>query len=525
MNGSLPLNINYLDSTKFISNKKNIFISLKANNFNIATFANLLPYIKRQSGKVLAEVNITGTLDNLQSNGFIKLKDGRFTYRDNNLDYAIGIKSTIKNQKALIDSLVLTNYAGSKYKGKMTGNGFVELKKLPFSKIDVSINGDLALLGKKSKTRKATIYGDLFIKTDNNWKFIYENGKFNFDGNVLVDKANLIYASQEKTKSENTQIIYKYIKDTTNVDKNEKMFRNILSLFKKKNNNFKEKSNFDFKTNIIIKNIVSFDFLMFPELNQKLHIETTGKLEFQSINGEFKTQGTLQLLEGSRLEFFKTFDARGNIRFESDVTNPHLDIVATYIGEIENFEGTNKTEDVAVKLRMNSPLSELGKNLANDKENLLVYVGRTQIENDIPDPRYDAANALTFILLGQLSLELTEEQKSTLSNWYEDTAFSLLGSQLTSYLNGIFGGIINNIRVQRNTIENSYKFLFSGKYNNIRYSFGGNTKYFQAEKADIKVEYLFNPNFLIRIQQKDPIVPTNDERKIQELGLKFKLAF
>jgi len=245
---------------------------------------------------------------------------------------------------------------------------------LPFSKIDVSINGDLALLGKKSKTRKATIYGDLFIKTDNNWKFIYENGKFNFDGNVLVDKANLIYASQEKTKSENSQIIYKYIKDTTNVNKNEQMFRNILSLFKKKNNNFKEKSNFDFKTNIIIKNIVSFDFLMFPELNQKLHIETTGKLEFQSINGEFKTQGTLQLLEGSRLEFFKTFDARGNIRFESDITNPHLDIVATYIGEIENFEGTNKTEDVAVKLRMNSPLSELGKNLANDKENLLVYL-------------------------------------------------------------------------------------------------------------------------------------------------------
>jgi hypothetical protein len=525
MKGNLPININYLDSTRFISDTKEISLSLKANNFNIATFANLLPYIKNQHGKILAEIDITGKLNDLHSNGFIKLKDGRFTYRDNNLDYSIGIKSTIKNQKAVIDSLVLSNYSGSKYKGTMTGNGFIELKKLPFSKIDVTINGDLALLGKKSKTRKASIYGDLFIKTDNNWKFIYENGRFNFDGNVLVENANLIYASQEQTKGENSQIIYKYVKDTTNVNKNEQMFRDILSLFKKKNNNFQEKSNFDFKTNIIIKNIVSFDFLMFPELNQKLHIETTGELEFQSINNEFKTQGTLQLLEGSRLEFFKTFDAKGNIRFESDVTNPHLDIVATYIGEIENFEGTNKTEDVAVKLRMDSPLSELGKNLANDKENLLVYVGRTQIENDIPDPRYDAANALTFILLGQLSLNLTEEQKSTLSSWTENTAYSLLGSQLTSYLNSVFGGIINNIRVQRNTIENSYKFLFSGKYNNIRYSFGGNTKYFQAEKADIKVEYLFNPNFLIRIQQKDPIVPTNDERKIQELGLKLKLAF
>ena len=525
LHGNLPLNINYLDSTKIISDSKDISLLLETNNFDIATFANLLPYIKNQKGKISAKINIGGNLKNLHSKGFIRLNNGLFTYRDNNLDYSIKFKSTIKDQKAVIDSLILSNYYGSKYKGTLKGKGFIELKKLPFSKIDVDITGNLALLGKKSKTRKASVYGDLFIKTDDKWKFLYENGKFNFDGNVIVDKAKLIYASKEKAKEANSQIIYKYIKDTTNVNKNEQVFRNILSLFKKKKNNFKEKSKFDFKTNIFINNIVSMDFLMFPELNQKLHIETTGKLEFQKINNEFKTQGTLQLLEGSHLDFFKTFDAKGNITFESDVTNPRLNVVATYIGEIENFEGTNKTKDVAVKLKINSPLSELGKNLANNKENLLVYVGRNQIENDIPDPRFDAANALTFILLGQLSLDLTEEQKSTLSSWTENTAFSLLGSQLTSYLNSVFGGIINNIKVQRNSLENSYKFLFSGKYNNIRYSFGANTKYFQAEKADIKFEYLFNPNFLIRIEQKDPIVPTYDERKIQELGLKFKLAF
>ncbi|MBK7980156.1 MAG: hypothetical protein IPK06_09195 [Ignavibacteriae bacterium] len=44
-------------------------------------------------------------------------------------------------------------------------------------------------------------------------------------------------------------------------------------------------------------------------------------------------------------------------------------------------------------------------------------------------------------------------------------------------------------------------------------------------KTDIKLEYLFNPSFLIRLEQKDPIVETTTGEKIQELGLKYKFEF
>jgi hypothetical protein len=320
-------------------------------------------------------------------------------------------------------------------------------------------------------------------------------------------------------------LVYKFVEDSSKINWKTQKFIRILNENINKHNFVKSNSSkFDFNTNIIIKNIASFNFLINPELNQKLNVETTGQLEFETIANEIKTQGSLTLLDGSRLEFFKTFDAKGTIRFESDVTDPHLNIVATYIGEIDNFEQTGKVEEVAVKLKINSPLSTLGKNLSGENENLSVYVGRSQIENDIPDSKYDASNALTFILLNQLSMDITDEQKSTLYDVAENTAYSFLGSQLTSYFSSALGGLVSNIRFNKYSSD-SYKLLFSGKYNNIRYSFGGNTKYMEWNKTDIKFEYLFNPSFLIRVEQKDPIVETTTGEKIQELGLKYKFEF
>ncbi|MEE9432379.1 MAG: hypothetical protein V3V16_15135 [Melioribacteraceae bacterium] len=528
IDGNIPLVINYKDTKDFILEDKDISLSIRSRNFNVGIFGNLLPFVKKQSGNILAEIDLSGQVNNIQSTGYLALRNGKFTYRDNNLDYSCGLHSIFENQKLTIDSLLVSNYSGSKYKGNMFGGGIIELKEFPFNKMDITISGDLALLGKKSKTRNATIYGDLFIKTEDDWKFTYENEKFNFDGNVIVNKANLVYAStKQNSRGKNEQIIYKFIQDTTNVNQSEQEFRNILIAFQNRNKKvLEELVNFDFKTNIIIKNISTFEFLMFPQFNQKLIVETTGQLEFESIDREFKTQGTLELLDGSRLEFVKTFDAKGNIRFESDVTDPHIDIVATYIGEVENLDGKER-EDVAVKFKIDSPLSKLGESLSSDEDNLSVYVGRTDIDNDSPDGRFGASNALNFIFLNQLNLDLDEEQKSTLGSIVENTAYSLLGSQFSSYLNSALGldGLISGIRVKKYGIEEHYKFALAGKYNNIRYSFGGNTEYLQLDKADLKVEYLLNPNFLVRVQQKDPIVETTNGEKIQELGLKLKFEF
>ncbi|MBK7104034.1 MAG: hypothetical protein IPH62_01980 [Ignavibacteriae bacterium] len=523
----LPIYLNYIGGNEIIIPESEIEANLNSDNFNIGALGNLIPYVNNQSGIINSQIEIGGTYANPITTGFINLEDGKFTFTENNLEYSLNSNINFRDQYASIDKFEISNHAGSMYSGKINANGIVELREFPFNKINISLNGDLALLGSRSKTKDANIYGDLFIKTDDDWKFKFENDVYTFEGDILVDKADLVYASKNQQNARfNNRLVYKFVEDSSKINWKTQKFIRILNENNFKNNIAKSSSSkFDFNTNIIIKNIASFNFLINPELNQKLNVETTGQLEFETIADEIKTQGSLALLDGSRLEFFnKTFDSKGTIRFESDITDPHLNIVATYIGEIENFEQPGKVEEVAVKLKINSPLSTLGKNPSAENENLSVYVGRTNIENDIPDSKYDASNALSFILLNQLSMDITDEQKSTLIDVAENTAYSFLGSQLTNYFSSALGGLVSNIRFNKYSSD-SYKLLFSGKYNNIRYSFGGNTKYMEWNKTDIKFEYLFNPSFLIRVEQKDPIVETTTGEKIQELGLKYKFEF
>lgn len=532
LDAMLPLNINYLDNKNYLTNESDIQISLKSNNFDLASLGNILPYVINQSGKINSRININGRLDDLQSDGFFLLSNGRFTSRQNNLDYDVGIKTILKDQEASIDSFLLSNSGGSQYSGKIKSTGIIGLNKLPFSTIDLKLNGDLALLGKRSNTRKSPIYGDLFIKSDNDWSFKFEDDVYSFDGNIIVERANLVYTSQtEKGLGQNGRIIYRIIEDSTKMSFSNQKFVKILKEVEEKSVSLskEEETKFNINTNIIINNIASFNFIIAPDLSQKLSVETTGKLEFKSVGNELRTQGSLNLLSGSRLEFFKTFEADGTIRFENDLTDPNFDIVATYAGQVENFENSGRTEDVAVKLKLNSAYSNLRENLSGKNQNLYVYTGASQIENDVPDPKYDQSNALTFVIFDQLSLDLNDEQKSTLGSMTENAAFSLLGSQLTNYLNSTLGGLISNIKLNKNSSRDSYNLLFSGKYNNIRYQFGGSfgsqTDYLQLSKSDIKVEYLFNPNFLIRLEQKSPIIETTAEDKVQELALKYKFTF
>jgi hypothetical protein len=78
------------------------------------------------------------------------------------------------------------------------------------------------------------------------------------------------------------------------------------------------------------------------------------------MGGKSIAYGELRLLRGSTLEFLKTWEADGSMRFESDITNPYLDVTATYRDFLyplaaEGEEGEQEVE-VAVKIKIKGPL-------------------------------------------------------------------------------------------------------------------------------------------------------------------------
>jgi hypothetical protein len=270
-------------------------------------------------------------------------------------------------------------------------------------------------------------------------------------------------------------------------------------------------------------------FILSQIANQRLIVETRGDMTYESISGNTRAQGVFELLNGSKLEFFKTFDAEGFIRFESSISEPYLDITATYINDYVPPSDPDATpEEVAIKIFIKGPLSAIGKNLVNNPESIAIYVGKKNIQNNVRETKYDYSDAFSFILFGKFKNDLTAQDRAETAGILSDfqsTATSFLGSLLTNFVNSAVGDLVNNIQISRTGDQT--KFRFSGKIQNLRYSFGGTTEIFQnINKANIKIEYPFNPSFLIRLERKDPIIQTPGlDEKVNELALKYKFEF
>src|ERR1035438_10905248 len=55
-----------------------------------------------------------------------------------------------------------------------------------------------------------------------------------------------------------------------------------------------------------------------------------GNFLYERIDGKSNAEGELTLLEGSKLSYYKSFQTDGTIKFEGDLTNPNLNLTATY---------------------------------------------------------------------------------------------------------------------------------------------------------------------------------------------------
>lgn len=531
--GTLPIDLSFASVEERILQNGPMSIQIKSSKFNLSSLGGIIPGIADQSGILSADININGSIHSPIYSGFLNLIEGTFRSPYNNLNYKCGAKLSFKNQSMGVDSLLLSNAGGTRYSGSIYGRGGIEFDGFKTKEIKLLFNGDLAVLGQKSQSVTPSFYGDLLIGTDGDWLLTKNGNRFFLKGDILMKNTDLTYTTGEGNGGvSNKNFNFIFVVDSSKIDKELVRFQQVL-LKEKDLQNYKEETekqlNIDYDIGIRAENSAKAVIILSQAANQKLFVEMRGDLRYSNFSGETRAQGAFELLQGSKLEFIKTFEAAGFLRFESDITNPYLDIVATYTDDYINpRDEKGVSEEVAVKIKIKSPLSELGKSLTGDTESIGVYVGAKNIQNNVRDTRYDYADAFSFIFMGKFKDDLTAQDKTQVAgqtNLIGNTATSFLGTVLTSFVNSAVGDLVNNIQI--NQTGYGTKFSLSGRYLNLRYTFGGTTEVFQnIGKANIKFEYLFNPRFLIRIERKDPIASTFGlEEKISELALKYKFEF
>lgn len=533
LGGTIPIDLSFAKVANRFIDSREMSLKLTSENFDLQSFANLIPNITDQRGKLITDITIKGKPEQPEFNGVFNLQKGFFRSTDTNLPYSCNLKFNFNKQGLFIDTLIIANSGGTRYPGQINGTGSVVFDGFKPKDMSIRFNGDLALFSELSRSTSPFLYGDLKIETASDWLLTLRNNRIFFKGDILLKETNLTLTTSDQTSASSSNYNIIYVVDSSKIDLEQIRFQEILAeeeiREKQKTDNIDESMRIDYEIGIRVENSARINIILSQAVNQKLLVEMRGDLNYESIAGEVRAQGAFNLLAGSKLEFFKTFDAEGLIRFESDITNPYLDIIATYTNDYIDPRNSSATpQEVAVKIKILGSLNELGKKLASNPESIGVYIGPRNIQNNIREPGYDYADAFSFILMGKFKDDLTAQDRAQVAgqtNAIGSTATSFLGSVLTSFLNSAVGDLVNNIQISQT--GDYTKFNLSGRIQNLRYSFGGTTEVFQnIGKANLRIEYLFNPKFLIRLERKDPIGQTYVlDEKVNEMALKYKFEF
>lgn len=528
LEGGIPIYIgndpdnNTLDSTKHIQLK---FITKE---FNIASLGNIIPTITNQKGILNSEINISGSQANLNYDGYMKLKKSSFTAEVTNMNYGLDLDLNFNKQNIDIRKFTIRNLDNGKFNGTMKVSGAMTTDGLGIGEIDLNMNGDIALLGQRTKETMRNLYGNFFIGSENSLNFKYKNHRSKLSGTIVIKEANLNFVPTESSYSvTGSDFKYVFVVDSSTFNKQREKYEKLLTALSLKYRDESKSStlprNLDLDLLIKSENISKITVVLSKALNQKLIADISGNIRIGNQDDKLLAQGQFDILPSSMFSFYKTFRAEGNIKFTSDLTDPILNITATYLADyVNNRDREAEPVKTAVKIKVNDKVSTLRENIASGENpiNMKIYMGQKNIDYDVASNQYNNLDAMYFILFGTFSSDINN---ADLAN---SAAMSVLGSTLTTMLNANFGDVINNVNL--NQSGNQTRFNISGRVQKVRYTVGGTQEVFSdLSQANARVEYLFSPKLIFRAERKDPVISSSsgNNDKISEFGVKYRFSF
>lgn len=517
LSGNIPVDLSFTNNEKIFVEDKELNLVFKSKRFDISNFGDMLPLVINQEGLLESDIVITGSIKEPNYKGFLRVKNAKITGRMNYLDYNCGLKVKLDGTDIKIDSMLVRNTPDSKYIGTLTGSGTIKLDGFNLEKINISMNGNLAVYGEKSRVVNPTFYGDLLVRSDGNWTYDFNKGNSLFTGKVLLEETNLTYViGQDMAVSANAgNINLIYLTDPKKIDPKEIEFRKIIDAQSHvKKVDVQTKSTFAYNISVVTRNNANILFT-FPNYgNLKLTVIAFSRnLIFKSDGG---AQGELTLASGSNLDFFKKFDASGSVVFEKDITNPYLNVTAKYTSEYTPSGGTPQLYEVEMPLT--GTLDQLAINLSKKEGKFKIYNAQG-IQGRQEVGRKDDNDAMSFILTGKFKDDYSQGEKTDLASTLGNSvASSLVGSVLSGFLNSTLGDLVKEVKF-------GTEVSIIGEFGGFKYEIGGKSEAWQdIRRMNFKFERMIFFNVWGRYERKDPILKQTD-KAIDELALKLRFVF
>ncbi len=524
--GTLPIDLALYSPNRFTGNE-NIDIKFFADDFDLRFAGGFIPGIRNMRGLLNGNVNIYGPYGNILNDGELTVKNSSFILEAVNLTYILDAEIDFEENKILLTNLNLSNENNLRDGGTMNATGEIVHQNFSIDNINMRASGDLKLFDQRSRAVDPSFYGDIAVKTRSDIIFTStkERKYLNVDL-ILKNGASVTYSpTQSAFSNENDKFSYVFVSPYEE-DITKKEIDSLILIAEQKKEELQSESEipFDFDFKIEVEKEAKVIFVLSREFKQNLTAYLGGKVEYSEINGLPIAKGELTLLDGSKLDFIKTFQANGNIRFLDEIDNPYVDVAATY----ESFYSpdtvrTSTNEwDVRIIIKLEGPAKNITTNFLQEEDNISVYKSRRYAGQYELDATKTASDAMFFIIVNKFPEDASLQE----SNFAASTAASLAGSIVGTVLNEKLGDIVRSVNVQQVGTETQISLI--GKVADFRYEIGGTSQVFQdLSRANVKIEHpLFFPNFIVRFDRREPPYQSSTySEMINELGLKYSFAF
>jgi hypothetical protein len=343
---------------------------------------------------------------------------------------------------------------------------------------------------------------------------------------ILKRGANITYSpAQTAFTNESDKFIYVFTKTDTSL-LTEQDIDSLITISESKSEEQTASSTIpiDLDIKVDVEDEAKMVFVLSREFKQNLTAYLGGDFEYAVENDIPIARGELKLLEGSKLDFIKTFQAAGTVKFYDEIDNPYVDVVATYESYYNpDTSGTSASDsEVQVKIKLEGPAKGITSNFIREEDNVEVYMRRSGFGQFELDATKTASDAMFFIIAGKFPEDATVQE----TNVAVSTAASLAGSVVGGLLNEQLGDVVRSVNVQQRGSETVFNLI--GKWKEFRYEIGGTSQVFQdLSRANVKIEHpLFLPRLMLRLQRREPTYEsTSYGEMINEIGLKYGFEF
>ena len=521
IDGILPIDFAFYSEDRFAGNK-DVDIKLIADNFDLRFAGGFFPGIKNLQGMLNGNVNINGPYGKIVNNGELTISNSSFIFEAVNLTYLLDAKFNFMENKILLTSLNLSNERNIKDGGTIRATGEIVLENFALDNIRMQASGDLKIFDQRSKAVDPSLYGDIAIRTRNDIIFTSSEDRSYLNVDLLLKNgASINYSpTQSAYSNENDKFTYVFA-SPADEDLVKKEIDSLILVSEQKRQELQTESEtpFDFDFKIEVEKEAKVVFVLSREFKQNLTAYLGGKLEYSETDNIPVARGELTLLDGSKLDFIKTFKADGNIKFLDEIDNPYVNVAATYESFYSPDTTGNNEYDVRIIIKLEGPAKNI---TANFQKNIEVFKSRRNAEQFELDATKTASDAMFFIIVNKFPEDASLQE----SNFAASTAASLAGSIVGTVLNESLGDVVRSVNVQQ--VGTETKFSLIGKVADFRYEIGGTSQVFQdLSRANVKIEHpLFFPNFIIRFDRKEPPYQSSTySEMINELGLKYSFVF